>query len=260
MSVRPRAFVALVLALVLALLAGCGSDGASTADRTPGDPITADEADTLAGLLYRNFSQGGADFTVTAPYAENTVLTLTGEIDFRTGTGRAQAVTSYGGDRADDTRTLFFTAADLWYGDVPGLTEALAAAGRPDVSYLRRPISSTQAGGAASLVDVLVQLVPRLSARAEDDPRSFLERDYTWQGQTSVNGKLAGVYGFGAGTTVAVSAEDRLLLQYKTRLPNQSFDVTITLSDHGPREIDLPGEAETALAADYPQIAAELGF
>ncbi len=260
MSARPRALAALVLGLVLTLLVGCGSDGSSASDRNPGDPITADEAEVLAGLLHRNYTEGGADFTVTAPYAEDTVLTLTGEIDFRSGISRAQAVTTYGGDRPDDSRTLFATPQDLWYGDVPGLTDALAAAGRPDTTYLRRPLLTVQADGTSSLVDVLVQLVPRLSARAADDPRSFLERDYTWQGQSSVNGELASIYGFGTGTTVTVSAEDRLLLQYRTRLPDQTFDVTITLSDHGPREITLPGDAETALAADYPDIAAELGF
>ncbi|KQS58325.1 hypothetical protein ASG36_09535 [Geodermatophilus sp. Leaf369] len=259
MSARPRLFV-VVLGLVLALLAGCGDDGGASATRAPGDPITADEADVLAGLLHRDFEAGGADFTVAAPFAEGTVLTLTGEVDFRRGEGSAQAVTSYSDGRPDDTRTLFFTATDLWYGDVPGLTEAVAAAGRPDVTYLQRPISSTQPDGTASLVDVLVQLVPRLSARADDDPRAFLERDYTWQGQSSVNGQLAGVYQFGAGTTVAVSAADQLLLQYVTRLTDQTFDVTVTLADHGERSITLPGEDVTAQAADYPDVVAELGF
>jgi hypothetical protein len=251
--------LAALLALVVLVLAGC-SGGSSAADRNPGDPITDEEADTLAGLLHRDYTEGGADFTVTAPYAENTVLTLTGEIDFRQGVGSAQAVTTYGGGQPDDTRTLFFSTADLWYGDVPGLTEALAAAGRPDTTYLRRPISSTQANGTASLVDVLVQLVPNLSQRADDDPRAFLERGYTWQGQRSVNGQLAAAYQTGTGATILVSAEDQLLLQYTTRLPDQSFDVTITLDDHGPRTITLPGDADTALAADYPQIAADLGF
>lgn len=257
MPARPR-LLALLLALAVAVLAGCG-DGASSADRNPGDPITEEEADTLAGLLHRNYTEGGADFTVTAPYAEGTVLTLTGEIDFKQGNGRAQAVTTFR-DRPDETRTLFFSSADLWYGDVPGLTEAMAAAGRPGTTYLRRPISSTQAGGTASLVDVLLQLLPNLAQRADDDPRAILERDYTWQGQRSVDNQLAVAYRTGTGATILVSAEDQLLLQYTTRLPQQSFEVTITLGDHGPRTITLPDGAETALAADYPQIAAELGF
>lgn len=252
-----RRLLCLALGLVLALVAGCGSESTS---RTPGDAITEAEADTLSQLLYADFEAGGADFTLTAPYAEGTVLTLTGEIDFARGIGRADAVTSYGDGRPDDTRTLAFTTTDLWYGEVPGLTEALAAEGAPGVTYLRRPITGTQANGAASLVDVLVQLVPRLSARAPDDPRSFLERDYTWQGQRSVNGRLCAVFRSGTGTTIAVSAQDELLVQYVTRLTDQDFDVTITLADHGPREVALPADAETALAADHPTVADELGF
>ncbi|SDP27588.1 hypothetical protein SAMN05660199_03550 [Klenkia soli] len=250
--------LAVLLALVLGLLTGCSGGSADT--RTPGDPITDAEADTLAGLLHRDYTEGGADFTVTAPYAESAVLTLTGEIDFQGGIGSAQAVTTFGNGQPDDSRTLFFTTADLWYGDVPGLTDAMAAAGRPDTTYLRRPISSTQADGTASLVDVLVQLVPNLSQRADDDPRAFTERGYTWQGQRSVNGQLGAAYRTGTGATVVVSAEDQLLLQYTTRLPDQSFDVTITLADHGPRTITLPADADTALVADYPQVAAQLGF
>jgi hypothetical protein len=256
MPARPRPIV-LLLALVAVVLAGC-SDG-SAATRTPGDPVTEEEADTLAGLLHRNFTSGGADVTITAPYAEGTVLTLTGEIDFKQGNGRAQAVTTFR-DRPDETRTLFFSSADLWYGDVPGLTEALAAAGRPDTTYLRRPLSTTKADGTASLVDVLVQLLPRLSQRADDDPRAILERGYTWQGQQTVDGELCAVYRTGSGATVVVSASDQMLVQYQTRLPDQTFDVTITLGDHGPRTITLPSDAETAAAADYPQVAAELGF
>jgi len=258
MPARSR-WIALLVALAVSVLAGCSSGG-SAADRNPGDEITEDEARTLAGLLHRNFTAGGADFTITAPYAENTVLTLTGEMDFRQGIGRAQAVTTYGNGQPDDTRTLFFTTADLWYGDVPGLPEAMAAAGRPGTTYLERPISTTQANGTASLVDVLVQLLPNLSQRADDDPRSFLERDYTWQGQRSVDGQLAAAYQTGTGATIVVSAETQMLLQYTTRLPDQTFEVTITLSDPGARTITVPDQAETALASDYPQVAAELGF
>ncbi|SDY22898.1 hypothetical protein SAMN05661080_02767 [Modestobacter sp. DSM 44400] len=257
MPFRRLPLLSLVSLLLVALLAGCGSDAAT--ERMPGDPITADEAEVLSGLLYRDFKAGGADFVVSAPYAENAVVTLTGEIDFAQGIGRAQGVTSYGDERPDDTRTLFFTTQDLWYGDVPGLSDALAAAGLPDASYVRRPIATTSATGTASLIDVLVQLVPRLSARAADDPRSFLERDYTWQGTKSVNGDLASLFRSSTGTTIAVAADSHLLLQYVTRLPDQDFDVTITLTDHGERAIELPSDAETVTAADHPEIADAIG-
>jgi hypothetical protein len=256
MPLRRPPLLVLTLLVVLALVAGCSS---GDDERAPGDPVSEEEAEVLSGLLYRDFQAGGADFVVTAPYAEGAVLTLTGEIDFPRGTGRAQGVTEYDDGRPADTRTLFFTDSDIWFGDVPGLAQELTAAGLPDAGYVRRPIAATDATGTASLIDVLVQMVPRLSARAEDDPRSFTENGYTWQGTRSVNGKLASVFRTGGGATITVGAEDHLLLQYVTRLPDQEFDVTITLTDHGKREIGLPADAETLDATAHPQVAAAVG-
>src|SRR5688500_9713654 len=125
MRFRARALI-LALGLALSLLPACST--ADEADRRPGDPVTAAEAETLARLLHRNLERGGADFVVTAPYSDAAMLTLTGEIDFRRSIGRAQAVTQFGDERPDDTRTLFFTAEQIWFGDVPGLTESLAGA------------------------------------------------------------------------------------------------------------------------------------
>ena len=255
MPSRPRSLL-LALGLVLALLAGCSES--SAADRTPGDEITRDEADVLAELLHQNFEHGGADFVESAPYGDGAVLTLTGEIDFARSIGRAQAVTSFEDGRPDEKRTLFFTPDELWFGDVPGLSEALTAHGLPAAAYMKRAMA-TSAGGTASLVDVLAQLVLNLSARAGDDPRAFLNGSYTWQGQRSIDGRLASVYSLSGGKTVAVSTKDELLLQYVTPLPDQDFEVTITLSDHGDRQIDLPPADQTVDAADQPEIAAQVG-
>lgn len=257
MPLRRPPLLVLTILVLLALVAGCGAEDT---ERLPGDPVTEAEADVLAGVLHRNLTEGGADFVVSVPYAETAVLTLTGEVDFRRGIGRAQAVTAYSDGRPEDTRTLFFTPRDLWIGDVPGLSEALAEAGLPEADYLRRPIDTTNGAGTASLIDVLVQMVPRLSARSADDPRSFLENGYTWQGTRSVNGQLASVFRSGTGTTTAVAAESRLLLQYGTRLPGQTFDVTITLAEHGERDIDLPAAEETVDATDHPDVADAVGL
>src|SRR4051812_14765272 len=130
---------AVVLAVLVAVLAGCSHDAA--AQRTPGDPVTSTEAGVLSQVLYADFQQGGADFEVSAPFAPTAVLTLTGEIDFSRGIGRAQAVTKYTDGQPEQTRTLFFTGTDLWQGGVPGLAEALSAAGLPAATYVRRPIA-----------------------------------------------------------------------------------------------------------------------
>src|SRR3712207_9593541 len=130
---RPR--FPLVSGLVVGLLTGCAAD---RGEREPGDPVTRAEAAVLADLLHGNYQRGGADFVVTAPYAEDALLTLTGSVDFRDGVGRAQAVTSFGDGGAEGTRTLFFTREDVWVGDVPGLAEALADDGGPAGGYLDR--------------------------------------------------------------------------------------------------------------------------
>jgi hypothetical protein len=255
MPSRPRSLL-LALGLVLALLTGCSDS--SAADRNPGDKITRDEADVLAELLHQNFEHGGADFVESAPYGDGAVLTLTGQVDFVRSIGHAQAVTTFQDGRPKETRDVFFTPDNLWFGDVPGLSDALAAHGLPDAAYVERPMATT-VEGTSSLVDVLAQLVLNLSARGGDDPRAFLNGSYTWQGQRSINGQLAAVYSLSGGKTVAVSTKNKLLLQYVTPLPDQDFQVTITLSEHGDRSIQLPTPQETVNAADQPDIAAQVG-
>jgi len=254
---RARPLLA-ALGLALTMAAGCTSS--SAAERTAGDPVTEEEAQFLAELLHRNEQHGGADFVVTAPYGEDTLLTLTGSVDFRDEVGRAQAVTSFGDGRAEDTRTLFFTPEQVWVGDVVGLSEALAAAGAPQVAYLRRPVTTGTEDGPPLLVDVLTELLLNLSSRTADDPRAFLERGYTWQGQRSIDGRLTSLFGVPGRRTVAVAASDDLLTQFVTALGEPGVDVTVTLSDHGRRRIDLPAEEETADAAQHPDVAAALGI
>jgi hypothetical protein len=257
MLTRARRLV-LAAGMGLALVAGCSTDGGS--DRTVGDPVTEEEAQALASLLQRNQQRGGADFVVTAPYGEDTLLTLTGSVDFRKDVGRAQAVTSFGDGRPEDTRTLFFTADQVWVGDVAGLTDALAASGAPQAAYLRRPVTTAPENGTPLLVDVLTEVVLNLSADAADDPRAVLARDYTWQGQRSIDSRLATLFGLPGGETVAVAATDDLLTQFVTTLADTEFDVTITLSEHGTRRIDLPAEDETADAAQHADVAKRLGI
>lgn len=253
---RPRRLL-LAAGVALALVTGCTAGGA---DRSPGDPVTEADAQDLAGLLQRNQQRGGADFVVTAPYDEGKLLTLTGAVDFRNGVGRAQAVTSFDDGRPDDVRTLFFTDDDAWVGDVPGMVDALAGSGAPGATYLRRPMTTGAEDGVPRLVDVLTRVLLNLSAREADDPRAFLEGDYTWEGQRSIDSRLTTLFGAPGGRTVAVDAADDVLTQFVTTVGGSAFDVTVTLSEHGMRRIDLPAEEETATAAQHPDVAAALGI
>jgi hypothetical protein len=241
--------------MALALLPACTA--ADEVDRRAGDPVTAAEAETLARLLHRNLERGGADFVVTAPYSDAAMLTLTGEIDFRRAVGRAQAVTSFSNGRVDDTRTLFFDDEHIWLGDVPGLSESLAGAGVPGATYLRRPLST--AGESPLLVDVVVDILLNLSARTDDDAQAFRGGGYTWEGQRSIDSRLTSLFALKDGRSVAVGASDDLLAQFGTPLPGGTYEVTVTLSDHGPRRLAVPADEKTADVADHADLAAAFG-
>jgi hypothetical protein len=237
---RSRArLVLLALGLAAVLTAGCTADAGVA--RPPGDRVSSAEATALADLLHRNRQEGG-------------------EIDFRHSVGRAQAVTTFTDGRPDDTRTVFFSPKDLWIGDVRGLTTALTRVGLPKVAYLRRPLTAPDAAAGTPLMDVIVRMLVNLSAPSGDDARDFLATGYTWQGQRSIDSRLASLFRLHDGRTVAVATTGNLLLQYVTPLVDGSFDVTVTLSDHGPRAIDLPSAGETAAAADHQAIATVLGI
>jgi hypothetical protein len=238
------------LGLLLALTAGCAGDGAQ---REAGDAVTEADAALLAGLLQRNHAEGGADFVVTAPYGREAVLTLTGEVDFRAGTGRAQAVTSTGG--TEEVRTVFFTREELWIGDVPGVD----AAGAP---YLSRPVAVD--ADRPPLVDVLVTVLLGLAAEDADDPAAFLDAGYSWQGRRSIDGRPTELFGLPGGRAVAVSSTEDVLVQFATPLPagqgDDDLEVTTTLAAHGRRSLDLPDADRTAAVADHPELAAALGL
>ena len=251
MPVRRRPLLP-ALGLTVALLAGCGG----TDERAEGAPVTEEEAALLAQLLADTHERGGADFVVTVPYGEDTVLTLTGEVDLAGGAGRAQAVTTYGDGRADDARTLFFTADELWFGEVPGLAAALGAEGLPEASYVRRPVALEE----APLVDVLTRVVLNLAAEEPDDAGDFRGAGYTWEGDRSIDGELTQVYASDAGWWVAVDRSTDLLVQFRTPLPGPELEVTVTLSDHGPREITLPAEGESVDGEAHPDVAATVGL
>lgn len=243
----------LVAVLCVLAVVGLSSCVEESTERQIGDPITEGEAETLAGLLNANFTAGGAAFRAVAPYAENTTFTYTGTMDFTTSTGTGTAVTDYNGQQPAESRSLHFTTDEVTFGDVPGLTDAMTAVGVPGVSFMRRQIVPGQ-----DLIDTILALLPRLAAPEPDNPAAYLERDYTFQGQTTIDGQLAALFSFGQAQ-VAVGANDRLMLQYLTTLPNSTVQITVTLSDHGPQSVEAPPVEQTVSATDYPDVAVAVG-
>lgn len=242
--------VALVAAI---LLTGCTDDNPN-ANRPPGDEITVTEAQVLSEVLHRNVQKGGADVKVTAQYAEEALLTMTGSVDFTTRTGTLDTVTTYTNGQPEEVRTLYFTADRVLVGNLPGLTEAMAAGGREGVQYLRSDLD--QAG---RLVDNIIGMLTRLAADQPDDPDNLIAAGYRWQGAGRIDSVLTNTFSSGTAT-ISIGVEDRLLHQFAAPPLNSTFPVRITLTNHGEREIDFPPEDQIADTSAYPQIAAQFGF
>lgn len=245
-------FVLALLASVL-VLTGCTSND-QYSNRAPGDKITLAEAQILADVLYLDGQNGGADVTVRAQFAEEALLTMTGTVDFTTGTATFDATTTYTTGQPDETRTIYFTPDRLIVGNLPGLTDAMKADGRPDVQYLRAPLDP-----AARLADNIFGMITRLTAAKPDDPRNLLLAGYRWEGPGRIDNVLANTYSTKSGT-VSVGVEDKLLHQFVAPVPGGDFPVTITLTGHGKRTIDFPPEEQIADTSAYPDIAAEFGY
>ncbi len=252
MRVPGSRLLPLLLAAVL-LATGCGEDDPN-ADRSPGDQITADEAQVLADVLYRNVEEGGADVTVSAQYAAEALLTMTGSVDFTTKTGTLDTTTVFETGQPDEVRTIYFSSDRLVIGNIPGLTDAMGAAGREGVQYLRSDLNQQ-----GRLVDNIVGMLVRLTADQADDPDNLIAAGYTWEGPGRIDSVATNTFQHGAAS-ISVGVEDELLYQFTAPPPDNTFPVQITLANHGPHEIDFPPEEQIADAAAYPEIAAQFGF
>lgn len=252
MRVPGSRFLPLLLAGAL-LVAGCGEDDPN-AGRSPGDDITAAEAQVLADVLYRNVEEGGADVTATAQYAEEALLTMTGSVDFTTKTGTLDTTTVFATGQPDEVRTIYFSTDRLVIGNVPGLTDAMSAAGRTGVQYLRSDLNQQ-----GRLVDNIVGMIIRLTADQADDPDNLLAAGYTWEGPGRIDSVDTNTFRNGTAS-ISVGVEDELLYQFTAPPPDNTFPVQITLANHGPREIAFPPEEQIADASAYPEIAAQFGF
>lgn len=238
--------------VVAGLVAGCSAEP-DPSSRVPGDPVSADEAKVLSELLYKNHEKGGAKVHITAPYAEATVLTATGEVDFTHSRGHLQTTVTYSNGEPTQSYEVFFTAEEILVGNFAAMTDAMTAQGRPEVKYLRRKTDPN-----AKLFDQIVFVLARLSATAPEDPQSYAQNGAQWTGQSRVGGTTVVTFTT-PSFSVAVAAESKLMMEYIYRPPNSTFDITIDLAEHGTTEVTFPPDAEVAPASQYPDVAAQVG-
>jgi hypothetical protein len=252
---------------VLLTVSGCGSSKPKDASSTPsvpaGKPLTLAQAEVLAGVLTKNYDAGGAVFSVTVPYSPQTTYSLSGSIDYTKDTGGPQGtkgtkgvgqatlrITSNSGkDTADSA--LLWTKNEV-IEELPGLTEAVAAKGRPGVKFISRPLTTS------SPQDVVLNLLLGTASEQRENPA--LIQQGTEQGDSAflrtdtLRNTPVDVYRFGKRTTYWVGHDDGILMRLEATLAIAPGVTVIDFLEHKAVSIPGPTTAEVILASDIPDI------
>jgi hypothetical protein len=253
--------------LVLLSVVGCGSstpgDVSSNSSVPAGKPLTLAQAEVLASVLTKNFDEGGALFTVAGRSNAQTGFTLNGSIDYTTGTndtkgtkGVAQAtlrITSEGKEPADSE--LLWTKQEV-LEQIPGLTEAVAAKGVPDVKFVSRPLTTS------SPLDVVLNLLLGTASQQRENPA--LIQQGTDQGTSAflrtdiLRNTPVDVYRFGKKTTYWVGHDDGVLMRFEAILAIAPGVTVIDFLEHKPVSIPGPKANEVVFASEIPDVMKSL--
>jgi hypothetical protein len=249
-SFRFRAVIGCLLILLTA--PGCTSSKPKDASSVPvGKPLTLAQAETLAGVLTKNYDAGGAVFSVTVPYSPQTTYTLNGTIDYTKGVAQSTlSIVSNGGkDKADSE--LLWTKQEV-LEQLPGLTEAVAANGRAGVKFVSRPLTTS------SPQDVVLNLLLGTASQQRENPA--LIQQGTEQGDSAflrtdtLRNTPVDVYRFGKKTTYWVGRDDGVLMRFEATLAIAPGVTVIDFLEHKAVSIPGPTTSEVILATDIPDI------
>jgi hypothetical protein len=236
--VSRRAGRVLAGACVVVALSGCSGDdpGAVTAStRAPGSPLSADDTARLSQLLFRNFTDGGAEVAVSFDYSADLSVRMVGVVDWRGHTGRLVVTSSFAGDRTPDRQDVVFEEDAVYESATPEDVTRLAAAGQPGVEWLRR--SPDRAGRP---VDQIIGLLVSLAATRPDNPQLLAQGETTYDRREEVGGEAADVYVTKSGASYWVSVDDDRLVRFKGLLEGFTAPVLIDLSSPGEQAVEIP--------------------
>jgi hypothetical protein len=252
-SFRFRAVIGCFLVLLSA--SGCSSskpkDATGNASLPVGKPLTLAQAEVLSGVLTTNYEAGGAVFSVTVPYSPQTTYVMNGSIDYTKGVAQSTLrITSNGGKDTADSELLWTKQEVL--EQLPGLTEAVAAKGRPGVKYVSRPLTTS------SPQDVVLNLLLGTASQQRENPA--LIQQGTEQGDSAflrtdtLRNTPVDVYRFGKKTTYWVGRDDGVLMRFEATLAIAPGVTVIDFLEHKPVSIPGPATSEVILATDIPDI------
>jgi hypothetical protein len=233
---------------------GAGSAAEATATTTGGadasseTPLTAAQANVLAGVLYANQQAGGASFRATVPFGSAATFVLEGTIDWRNHVGQATVVTRFSSGQPEQRVPLLFTQTAVLDGSIRDHAEQLAPLGLDQLKWVAR----APAPGDVPL-DVVLALLMGMASEQRENPLLIRQSGAAFLRSDEVGGVAVDVYRYGERTRYWV-AEDGVIRRVEAELAVAEGTTIIDLSP-GPQQVLLPNENEvTSLDRLPPEI------
>jgi len=240
-----------LVAALVAASGACGGGGAAATDpgsgtapelaaNAPeaGKPLTADQANHLAGMLLRNYRAGGAEFRATVPYGPAATFVVDGAVDWRTHIGRATLETRFGDGRTAQRSELRFTTDAVYDGRVADWPADLEAAGLTGVRWVSRQPDPQRVP-----LDVVLELVLGLASDRTENPLLVRQDDTGYLGTKELDGETVEGYRYQQRTRYWLAVDGGELRRLEADLAVASGTTTIEFR-LGPNEVDAPNPAE----------------
>ena len=246
------------LAVLAVAASGCTSSGSTTGVSATGNgvPLTRNQANTMASMLYKNNDAGGANFIAEVPYGAAASFTLTGSIDWKKHLGKAILATHLASGISPPTTELYWIQTDsqqvVLLGGIANFEVEMAALGKTGVKYLARPLSDK------TPQDIVLKFVNALASTQRDNPQllqfgdpknaaaSFLRNDV-------VNGAPVEVFTQGGKVRFWVTRDTGMLVKVDADLGGFAAPTVITFTNVGPIALHSPQATEVVDAASLPQ-------
>lgn len=230
----------LVAVAVLLGLVGCGSSGEGSASSTTvgsGSTPNADDFDRLSLFLLRDRQAGGADLVVRFESSGEKVV-LRGVVDWVDHSGSIE-VSSTASDGTNTQPYEVRFSEDRVYEPVAEETQtSLAAGGRAGIEW-----SSRAPDVEGDPLDRILALLVSFSAEQPDNPALLDQRGVTVERHEAVGGDDATVYRTKAEALYWVLDDSGVLARFQGTVIGLDGPVTIDLTDHGPRRVEVPDAA-----------------
>lgn len=220
----------------------------SPASVVKGTPLTTAQALVLSRMLLNDHDAGGADVSVRAPAGAMPAFEMRGTVDWLHHQGRVTV--HFKGAASQPDEVLVWSDANLFIA-VPGLGDAMAAKGRPGITFASRPLQS----GTTTLDQVIV-LVSSLASDRAENPILLRQADTGYLGPGEIDGVQHERFRYGA-TVYWVEPAERIG-RVEATLRTTGSAVVIDLTDHGARQVGVPAADGVVPAAEITDVLSAL--